>query len=68
MRNKPGWTTWLGFLAIMVWCLLPVVWIISMSFKGLEETAAGSPQFLPEDPTTAELQRHPGQPRLHETP
>jgi multiple sugar transport system permease protein len=53
MRGRPGWTTWLGFLAIMVWCLLPVVWIISLSFKGVDETAAGSPQFLPEDPTTA---------------
>src|SRR5215212_8501001 len=53
MRNKPGFGVWIGFLAIMVWCLLPVVWIISLSFKGVEETAAGSPQFLPEDPTAA---------------
>lgn len=39
--------TWIGFVAILVWCLLPVVWILSLSFKGPAETAAGSPQFLP---------------------
>jgi multiple sugar transport system permease protein len=48
-RNKIG--TWVGFLFILVWCLLPVVWIISMSLKGPTETGAGSPQFLPKDPT-----------------
>jgi multiple sugar transport system permease protein len=48
-RNKIG--TWVGFLFILVWCLLPVVWIISMSFKSPTETGAGSPQFLPKDPT-----------------
>ena len=48
-RNKIG--TWVGFVFILVWCLLPVVWIISLSFKGPDETAAGSPQFLPKDPT-----------------
>ena len=49
-RTKIG--TWVGFLLILVWCLLPVVWIISLSFKGPNETAAGSPQFLPQEPTT----------------
>jgi len=44
-RVKAG--TWAGFLLILVWCLLPVVWILSLSFKGPNETAAGSPQFLP---------------------
>src|SRR6476661_4931796 len=39
--------TWIGFIIILVWCLLPVVWIMSLSFKGPGETAAGSPQFLP---------------------
>ena len=48
-RDKIG--TWLGFAFIMIWCLLPVVWIISLSFKGPTETAAGSPQFLPKEPT-----------------
>jgi multiple sugar transport system permease protein len=46
-RTKAG--TWVGFLLILVWCLLPVVWIISLSFKGPNETAAGSPQFLPKN-------------------
>jgi multiple sugar transport system permease protein len=48
-RNKIG--TLVGFAFILVWCLLPVVWIISLSFKGPTETAAGSPQFLPKKPT-----------------
>ena len=48
-RTKVG--TWVGFIVILVWCLLPVVWIISLSFKGSAETAAGSPQFLPKEPT-----------------
>jgi len=46
-RTKAG--TWVGFLLILVWCLLPVVWILSLSFKGPNETAAGSPQFLPKE-------------------
>lgn len=44
-RNQVG--TWIGFVVILVWCLLPVAWIISLSFKGPGETAAGSAQFLP---------------------
>ncbi len=43
--------TWIGFVLILVWCLLPVVWIISLSFKSVDETASGSAQFLPKDPT-----------------
>jgi multiple sugar transport system permease protein len=46
-RNRIG--TVVGFILILVWCLLPVVWIISLSFKPVAETAAGSPQFLPKD-------------------
>jgi multiple sugar transport system permease protein len=42
---------WVGFLAIMIWCLLPVAWIISLSFKSVAETTVGSPHFLPDDPT-----------------
>jgi multiple sugar transport system permease protein len=41
--------TGLGFVAILVWCLLPVVWIVMLSFKPASETQAGSPQFLPKD-------------------
>jgi multiple sugar transport system permease protein len=48
-RNLVG--TWVGFVLILVWCLLPVAWIISLSFKSVDETGVGSPQFLPEDPT-----------------
>ena len=53
MKSKNNVGTWIGFIAILVWCLLPVVWIISLSFKSVDETAAGSPQFLPKDPTLA---------------
>ncbi len=50
-NNNTGAASWFGLAAIMVWCLLPVVWIISLSFKSLEETTAGSAQFLPKDAT-----------------
>jgi multiple sugar transport system permease protein len=40
-----------GFVLILVWCLLPVAWIVSLSFKSAGETGVGSPQFLPKDPT-----------------
>jgi multiple sugar transport system permease protein len=49
MRAKLGPSTIIGMIAILVWCLLPVVWIIMLSFKPEAETAAGSPQFLPKD-------------------
>ncbi|MGD9694437.1 MAG: carbohydrate ABC transporter permease [Thermoleophilia bacterium] len=39
----------LGAVLILAWCLLPIVWILSLSFKPQGETAAGSPQFLPKD-------------------
>jgi multiple sugar transport system permease protein len=44
-RTQVG--TGVGFVLVLVWCLLPVAWILSLSFKGPGETAAGSPQFLP---------------------
>jgi multiple sugar transport system permease protein len=46
-RNQLG--IWVGFVVILVWCLLPVAWIISLSFKSLAETTVGSPHFLPQD-------------------
>ncbi|GAB2746258.1 carbohydrate ABC transporter permease [Nocardioides pakistanensis] len=49
MRAKLGPSTVIGMIAILVWCLLPVVWIVMLSFKPEAETAAGSPQFLPKD-------------------
>jgi multiple sugar transport system permease protein len=51
MKGKATIGTWVGFVLILLWCLFPVVWIISLSFKSEGETAVGSPQFLPEDPT-----------------
>jgi multiple sugar transport system permease protein len=51
MKQKTGIGTWVGFALIMIWCLLPVAWIISLSFKSVEETSTGSAQFLPKDPT-----------------
>jgi multiple sugar transport system permease protein len=50
-KNQIG--TWIGFALIMLWCLFPVAWIISLSFKSEGETGAGSPQFLPKEPTLA---------------
>jgi multiple sugar transport system permease protein len=47
MRDRIG--IGVGFVAILVWCLLPIAWVVSLSFKPVEETAAGSPQFLPKD-------------------
>ena len=49
--RKSGIGTYAGFALILVWCLLPVAWIISLSFKSLGETTVGSAQFLPKDPT-----------------
>ena len=37
----------IGALAILTWCLLPVVWIISLSFKSQAAITNGSPGFLP---------------------
>jgi len=51
MKGKNAIGTWIGFALIMLWCLFPVAWIISLSFKSEGETAAGSAQFLPQDPT-----------------
>ncbi len=48
-KNSLG--TGVGFVLILVWCLLPVAWILSLSFKSADETGVGSPQFLPKDPT-----------------
>jgi len=43
----------LGVLVILVWCLLPVAWIISLSFKSEESVTAGNPGFFPADGTFA---------------
>src|SRR3954454_5000005 len=49
--RKTGVGTWIGFVLILIWCLLPVAWIVSLSFKSLAETTTGSPHFLPQDAT-----------------
>jgi multiple sugar transport system permease protein len=51
MRQKMGPLHWVGFVVILVWCLLPVAWIISLSFKSIAESTVGSPLFLPKDAT-----------------
>ena len=53
MKSKTTIGTWIGFALIMLWCLFPVAWIVSLSFKSEGETATGSAQFLPKDPTFA---------------
>ena len=49
--TRTRWYHWAGFGVILVWCLLPVAWIISLSFKSVAETTVGSAQFLPKSPT-----------------
>jgi multiple sugar transport system permease protein len=51
MRGKIGPLHILGAIAILIWCLLPIAWIASLSLKPAEETATGSPQFLPKTST-----------------
>lgn len=52
MGKKVSPWHWIGFVVILVWCLLPVAWIVSLSFKSQAETNSGSPQFLPKEATT----------------
>jgi multiple sugar transport system permease protein len=47
MKQRMGIGHWLGFVVILVWCLLPVVWIGMVSLKPVSETTTGSPQFFP---------------------
>ncbi|CAN5691158.1 carbohydrate ABC transporter permease [soil metagenome] len=47
LRTKIG--TAVGCALILVWCLLPVAWIISLSFKSQAAITNGSPGFLPAD-------------------
>ncbi|GAA5124843.1 carbohydrate ABC transporter permease [Alloalcanivorax gelatiniphagus] len=39
----------IGAALILIWCLLPVVWIISLSFKSQDAITNGSPGFLPSE-------------------
>jgi multiple sugar transport system permease protein len=47
--KRMGIGQWIGFAAILIWCLLPIAWVVSLSFKPVAETAGGSPQFFPKD-------------------
>ncbi len=47
MKQKLGPGVIVGFIVILIWCLLPVAWILSLSFKSVAETTSGSAQFLP---------------------
>jgi len=45
LKNNIG--TVIGCALILVWCLLPVAWIVSLSFKSQESVTNGSPGFFP---------------------
>ncbi|MET8520468.1 carbohydrate ABC transporter permease [Nocardioides sp. NBC_00163] len=47
MKNRIGII--IGCILILVWCLLPVAWIISLSFKSEAAITNGSPGFFPAD-------------------
>ncbi|GAA1528975.1 carbohydrate ABC transporter permease [Nocardioides humi] len=47
MKNRIGLIV--GCILIMIWCLLPVAWIISLSFKSESAITNGSPGFFPSD-------------------
>ena len=51
MKTKIGMGV--GILLILGWCLLPVAWIISLSFKSQESITTGNPGFFPSDGTGA---------------
>ena len=53
MKTKIG--TGVGLLLILTWCLLPVVWIISLSFKSQESITVGNPGFFPSSGTNVGL-------------
>ena len=47
MKQKSGMAV--GVALILFWCLLPIAWIISLSFKSQTAITNGSPGFLPGD-------------------
>ena len=46
-REKTWW--WIAGVLILLYCLFPIAWIISLSFKGAADIANG--QFLPTHPS-----------------
>jgi multiple sugar transport system permease protein len=51
MKSKVGMVA--GIVLILGWCLLPVAWIISLSFKSQESITNGNPGFFPSEGTGA---------------
>ena len=56
MKQKLG--TIVGVTLILLWCLLPVAWIISLSFKSQEAITNGSPGFFPSSGGSAGWQNY----------
>jgi len=56
MKQRLGPGVIIGFIVILIWCLLPIAWILSLSFKSVAETTSGSPQFLPKSWTMQNYQ------------
>ncbi|WP_228941349.1 carbohydrate ABC transporter permease [Nocardioides sp. Leaf374] len=56
MKQKIGLVVGVGL--ILVWCLLPVVWIVSLSFKDAVAVTNGSPGFFPADGAFAGLDNY----------
>jgi multiple sugar transport system permease protein len=50
--------TAVGCVLILLWCLLPVAWIISLSFKSQAAITNGSPGFFPADGAGAGWQNY----------
>ena len=51
MKQRVGLVV--GVALVLIWCLLPVAWVISLSFKSPESIPVGNPGFLPQDGTWA---------------
>ncbi|QCW50071.1 carbohydrate ABC transporter permease [Nocardioides dongxiaopingii] len=56
MKQKIGMVV--GVALILAWCLLPVAWIISLSFKSQTAITNGSPGFFPADGAGAGWQNY----------
>lgn len=55
-KNRVG--LWVGIAFILVWCLLPVAWIISLSMKSEASITAGNPGFVPGSGTFVGLENY----------
>lgn len=50
--------TAIGVVFILLWCLLPVAWIVSLSFKTQDAVTNGSPGFFPAEGARAGWQNY----------